>query len=79
MKKIASIIAVFALMVLPLMSIGQVPPPPNQHGETTNQAPGTQGGAPIAGGVGMLVAMGLAYAGKRVYDYRKNQKDEDDQ
>jgi hypothetical protein len=74
MKKIASIIAVFAMMVLPLMSIGQVPPPPNQHGETTNQAPGTQGGAPLGGGMAMLLAMGAAYGGKRYYDYRKKLK-----
>jgi hypothetical protein len=24
----------------------------------------------------MLLAMGAAYAGKRIYDYRKNQKEE---
>jgi|LZCG01.1.fsa_nt_gb hypothetical protein len=77
MKKIAFLLTVVTLLfVMPLTGIGQVPPPPDQHGSTGDQNPGTQGGAPIAGGAGMLLAMGAAYAGKRIYDYRKNQKEE---
>ncbi|MCF8334801.1 MAG: hypothetical protein K9I47_11680 [Bacteroidales bacterium] len=74
MKKITNIIAALLITTLPLISFGQdVPPPPESHGETTDQAPR---GAPIGGGVAMLIAMGAAYGGKKYYDYRKKLKNE---
>ena len=46
-----------------------VPPPPSSHGESGNQAPG--GGAPIGGGLFILLGLGAAYGGKKLYDNRK--------
>jgi len=48
---------------------GQQAPPPQDD----NPAGGTPmgGSAPIGGGVAMLMAMGVAYGGKKYYDYRK--------
>ena len=40
------------------------PPPPPAHGETGNQVPG--GGAPIGGGVAVLLALGGAYGFKKI-------------
>jgi hypothetical protein len=48
---------------------GDPPPPPGEHGQNGNQPPG--GGAPIAGGMGILLALGAAYGGKKVYDLTK--------
>ncbi len=45
------------------------PPPPEERGQNGNQPPG--GGAPIGSGVAILLALGAAYGGKKVYDYRK--------
>jgi hypothetical protein len=46
------------------------PPPPGDHGESGNQ-PG--GGAPIGSGIGILLALGAAYGGRKVYKAFKNQ------
>lgn len=48
---------------------GDPPPPPGEHGQNGNQPPG--GGAPITGGIGILLALGAAYGGKKVYDVTK--------
>jgi hypothetical protein len=42
------------------------PPPPPGHNSTEN-VPG--GGAPIAGGIGILLALGAAYGGMKVFDF----------
>ena len=44
------------------------PPPPPEHGETGN-VPG--GGAPIGGGLFILLGLGAAYGGKKIYEMRK--------
>ena len=44
------------------------PPPPPGHGETGN-VPG--GGAPIGSGLFILLGLGAAYGGKKIYDYKK--------
>lgn len=48
---------------------GDPPPPPGGHGSNSNAPPG--GGAPVGSGVIVLVALGAAYGGKKVYDFRK--------
>ena len=45
------------------------PPPPSSHGSSTNQPAG--GGAPIEGGVGILLALGAAYGARKVYQLKK--------
>ncbi|HOI31531.1 MAG TPA: hypothetical protein PLC47_02100 [Bacteroidales bacterium] len=61
--------ALFALNASILFSQGAPPPPPSGHGGDTNQPAGN--GAPIGSGVGILLVLGAAYGGKKVWDYRK--------
>ncbi len=44
------------------------PNPPGEHGATNNQ---TGGSAPIGGGMFILLGLGAAYGGKKLYDHRK--------
>ena len=67
MKKLLSIF-IFCLIGLNSDLIGQPPPPPG----------GGQGdppGVPIDGGLSLLLAAGIAYGGKKVYDLSKEEKD----
>lgn len=44
----------------------QAPPPPSGgHSQGGNQTSG--GSAPIGGGIGILLALGAAYGGKKIY------------
>jgi len=66
---ITILMIIFTLMtVLPISAAAPPPPPPPGHGSGGN-VPG--GGAPIAGGLGILLALGAVYGGKKVYDYKK--------
>jgi hypothetical protein len=47
------------------------PPPPGVHGETGNQTP-PGGGVPVGSGLVILLALGAAYGGKKVYEMRKS-------
>ena len=47
------------------------PPPPANHGNEGNSQ-----GAPIDGGLGILLALGAAYGGKKVYHLWKDQQKE---
>ena len=47
--------------------------PPSNHGLAGNQA---GGGAPIGGGLFILLGLGAAYGGKKLYDKRKAALDE---
>lgn len=49
---------------------GTPPPPPGGHGQTGNTPPG--GNAPIGSGVAIMLALGAAWAGKKVYDERSS-------
>ena len=75
MKKITNIIVALVICSLPVLSTGQnVPPPPDNHGDSGNQTTGN--GAPIGGGMFILISLGAAYGGKKYYDYRKWLKNE---
>lgn len=51
------------------VSLAQNPPyPPAEHGKSGNQGPAD---APIDGGLGILLAMGAAYGGVKLYKNRK--------
>lgn len=56
---------------------GSPPPPPTGGGAGGSQnQPGDQGGgAPIGGGTAILLALGAAYAGKKVYKHWKNMEE----
>jgi drug/metabolite transporter (DMT)-like permease len=45
---------------------GDPPPPPGGHGSTQNEPPG--GGAPVGSGLAILLALGAAYGGKKMYE-----------
>ena len=49
------------------------PPPPPGHGSTGNQ---TGGNAPIGGGLFILIGLGAAYGGKKLYDRSKDNLEE---
>ncbi|NQV01214.1 MAG: hypothetical protein HQ542_01085 [Bacteroidia bacterium] len=72
MKKIRAIITLAAFIAIPLLTLAQGPPPPpgqpGSPGNNTNQIPV---GAPIGGGLGILLAMGLGYGGWKIYKIRK--------
>ncbi len=73
MKTLKLILVLFAVMALPLLSISDTPPPP-PNGTGGGPGPGGGGtpvGAPIDGGMGILLALGLAYGGKKLYTMRK--------
>jgi len=61
------------LFILSLGLFAQNPPPPPGigHGSATNQ-PG--GSAPIGSGIGILLALGAAYGGKKIYKVWKNKE-----
>ncbi len=77
-KRLAiALIAINLLTIFPIATAaqnGNPPPPPNSHGEDTNQPPG--GGAPIGSGIGILLALGAAYGGKKLRNIRKNKSAE---
>lgn len=63
-------ILIFLSLTTQLFSQGPPAPPSNGHAQTTNQQPGNTGGsAPIGSGLGILIAMGVVWAG---YKIRKN-------
>ena len=69
-KLIFSIVFVLAFLISnQLLAQGAPPPPPDGHGGDTNQPAGN--GAPIGSGVAILLALGAAYGGKKVWEYRK--------
>jgi hypothetical protein len=73
MKKIKFIFILLAIFALPLVSL---PDPPGPPGQTGTPGPGngnnqTPVGAPIDGGMGILLALGVAYGSKKLYNLRK--------
>lgn len=57
------------LLSLPLIAQDPPPPPGGGHGQGGNQTPG--GSAPVGSGLVMLLALGAAYGGKKIYDTGK--------
>ncbi len=50
------------------------PPPPGAHGQTTDQAAG--GSAPIGGGLFILLGLGIAYGGRKLYQMKTESLEE---
>lgn len=64
------IFLVLAFFCIATVSIAQTQaPPPPRHGMTDPTVPG--GSAPIGEGIVLLVALGAAYGGKKVYSMRR--------
>ncbi len=74
MKKILTIILLIAASATTSNLFAQVPPPPPPgHGSTGNQ---TGGNAPIGSGLFILMGLGAAYGGKKIYDSSKENLEE---
>lgn len=76
MKKVLrhtlSILIVLIFICLSNSSYSQPPPPPTSEGGSgTGGTSGERTGAPIGGGLFILLGLGVAYAGKKLYDLRK--------
>ncbi len=79
MKKIIKLITITLPIIIGITInlstlSAQTPPPPN-GGQTPGEHGNTPvgGGAPIGGGLLILVALGAGYSAKKVYDYRKRE------
>ena len=76
MKKIViSIIIAAGLFITPLLTIAQQTSPSDPSG-SPEAGPPLGGSAPIGGGLGILLALGAAYGGKKVYHYLQDEKEE---
>jgi len=79
MKKAIRIIAILSFFALPLIVTAQPPHPNSPNNAGGGNAPNTGGqtntpvggGAPIDGGLSILMLMGAAYGAKKVYQLRK--------
>jgi hypothetical protein len=65
-------LAIIILASLQLSAQGPPPPPgdPSSGGEIVG------GGAPIGSGIAILLSLGAAYCGRKVYKYWQDQKEE---
>jgi len=70
-KVIFTIVFLF-FIVSGIMAQDPPPPPDGGHGQTGDQNPG--GNAPISGGLILLLGLGAAYGGKKVYEIRKTRQ-----
>jgi len=69
LKNITLALLVVIGLTFSLDSVAQAPPPPPPgHGSTGNQ---TGGNAPIGGGLFILLGLGAAYGGKKLYQSNK--------
>jgi len=79
MKKIMNLTKITLILTLfmgwSLVATAQAPPPPPSggHGETGNQ-PANGGGAPIGGGLVILLSLGAAYGGRKAYQAFKKEE-----
>jgi hypothetical protein len=73
MKKSIIILLVIMASAATTNLFAQVPPPPPPHNGTGN-TPG--GNAPIGGGLFILLGLGAAYGGKKLYDNSKESIEE---
>ncbi len=76
MKKFRNIFIPVLLSIIFTISVSAVfasdpPEPPSGHGTGGDLPPG--GGAPIGGGTFILIALGAAYGGKKIYDINKEE------
>ena len=66
-----TLLMIVMIMVLPILSNGQVDPPPGPVGGNN---PDTN--VPIDGGLSLVLAAGVGYGVKKIRDYKKKKKEE---
>lgn len=66
-KTLIILILIMGFSISSLMLMAQDPPPPPSegHGQNDNQLPG--GGAPLTGGIGILLLLCSAYGGYKIF------------
>lgn len=70
MKSFLITLVTFTLLAFSTSSLfAQDPPPPPPDHNSSGNVPG--GGAPIGSGLLVLIALGAAYGGQKVYDISK--------
>ncbi len=75
MKKIIAKLSLIALLSIASTSLlAQGPPPP--PGDPSSGGGPVGGNAPIGSGIALLLTLGAAYGGRKVYQYWKDQKEE---
>jgi len=72
MKQLIKTLAIVALITLGTTLMAQNPPHPNGGNDPTSGGNTPVGGAPIGGGLVMMMIMGVAYGAKKVYHLRKS-------
>lgn len=68
---------IFFIIIISLRVNAQIivpPPPPDGHGSETDQLPEGES-APIGSGLFILLGLGAAYGGKKIYDAREKLKE----
>jgi hypothetical protein len=76
-KNITSILLTVLLTVFAATGFTQAPPPPPTgagHGATGNQ---NGGSAPVGGGMFILLGLGIAYGGRKIYRLFANNENND--
>jgi uncharacterized membrane protein len=78
--RILSALMIIGFISLSSISYSQPPPPPGGAsgvgGTGGSSGDRTGGGAPIGGGLFILLGLGAAYGGKKIYDLRKKDLEE---
>lgn len=72
-KKVHYLITIGLMVCFTLTASADPPGPPVEHGSTTNE--GSPAGAPIDGGLGILLALGAAYGIRKIYRTGKEDKE----
>lgn len=79
MKNIIKSLAVLSVFICGMLISASLyadppaPPPPGGHGSENNEAPA---GAPIDGGLGILLALGAGFGAKKLYALRREKEEE---
>jgi hypothetical protein len=76
MKKIFRLIIAIAFIIIPAVVTFADPPNPPDPGGGTPGGGGIPVGAPIDGGLSILLAMGAGYGAYKTYNLKKKSKEE---
>jgi len=74
MKKLRYIFIIAMLLTLPLLNFAQPLPYQNGNGSTIGNSPV---GAPIDGGLSILLLLGAGYGARKIYGLKKKEKEEE--